>query len=227
MCSPRTGPGRRFGSPGVRDILTGTPSSLHVLGPGLVELDDHLALLDQVGFERLAEVEHRLEAAVVVGGELRPLGAGPLLEDLLDLGVGLRAGRIEGVARSRSGALDPLAERRPELGLERAEGDVAVLAGVGAVTDEAAGEALARRASARCRRRSTAAAAIAIQASEPSVIETSTNWPSPERSRSRSAAMIPNAAISPPPPRSAIWPPDWTGGPSGSPERPSTPFSPR
>ena len=48
------------------------------------------------------------------------------------------------------------------------------------------------------------AATIASQESEPSVIETSTNWPSPERSRSHSAAITPKAAISAPPPRSAI-----------------------
>ena len=49
-------------------------------------------------------------------------------------------------------------------------------------------------------------ATIASQASEPSVIETSTTWPLPERRASFSAARIPTAAISPPPPRSAIWP---------------------
>src|SRR3954466_3050147 len=48
---------------------------------------------------------------------------------------------------------------------------------------------------------------MAIHAREPSAIETSTNWPSPERSRSRSAARMPKAAISAPPPMSAIWPP--------------------
>ena len=64
-------------------------------------------------------------------------------------------------------------------------------------------------------------------------MDTSTNWPVPEPgepgepSRSRSAAMIPNAAISAPPPMSAIWPAACTGSPSGEPVRPSSPTSPR
>ena len=43
-------------------------------------------------------------------------------------------------------------------------------------------------------------ATIASQESEPSVIETSTTWPWPERRASFSAARIPTAAIRPPPP---------------------------
>src|SRR5918912_447302 len=54
---------------------------------------------------------------------------------------------------------------------------------------------------------------MASHESAPSAIETSTSWPSPERSRSRRAARIPKAAISAPPPRSAICPAGWIGGP--------------
>ena len=71
------------------------------------------------------------------------------------------------------------------------------------------------------------AATMASHDSEPSAIETSTSCPSPLRSRSRRAARIPNAAISAPPPMSAIWPAGWTGGPSRSPVRPSSPTRPR
>ena len=87
-----------------------------------------------------------------------------------------------------------------------------------------------RRSSPRCGTSPSqryCAATIASQASEPSVIETSTSWPSPERLRSCSAAITPKAAISAPPPMSAIWPPDWTGGPSGAPVSPSRPLSAR
>ena len=51
--------------------------------------------------------------------------------------------------------------------------------------------------------------------------------PGPPPSRSRSAAMMPKAAISAPPPMSAICPPDWIGGPPRSPVSPSRPTRPR
>jgi len=73
----------------------------------------------------------------------------------------------------------------------------------------------------------TRAATIASQDSAPSNIDTSTTWPSPVASRWRSAARIPNAAISAPPPRSAICAPACTGGPPASPDSASTPLSPR
>ena len=60
---------------------------------------------------------------------------------------------------------------------------------------------------------------MASSDSAPSAIEMSTNWPSPERS----AAMIPNAAISAPPATSAICAAACTGGPSASPLNASTP----
>ncbi len=56
-----------------------------VLYAGLIERDDHLALLHQLGVERLVQIEHRLQAAVVLGGELRPFGTRAALEDLHDL----------------------------------------------------------------------------------------------------------------------------------------------
>ena len=88
---------------------------------------------------------------------------------------------------------------------------------VGPVADEPPRQLEVAALGHHVRRRSSAPATIASHDSAPSAIETSTNWPSPERSRSRSAARIPKAAISAPPPRSAICPPDWIGGPSRSP----------
>ena len=180
---------------------------------GLVELDDHLALAHQLRLERLVELENRLEAAVVLGGELAPLVPRAPCEHRHDLPMGLGPGRLE-LMLDQVLAADPLAPRLPELRLERAAADVAVLARVGPVAEEAAREVeLAPLGHDPVAKNS--AATIASQEREPSVIETSTNWPSPERSRSRSAARIVNAAISPPPPRSAIWPADWTGRAAG------------
>ena len=69
----------------------------------------------------------------------------------------------------------------------------------------------------------TRGATIAIQLSAPSAMETSTTWPSPVRSRWCSAVSTPTAAISPPPPRSAICPAAGMGGPPRSPLSPSRP----
>ena len=204
VCSPSPGPGRRR-PPGVRDSFTGTPELPHPVGAGLVELHHHLARAHELRVERLVEVEHRLEAAVVIRGELAPLLARALEEDPLHLGVRLRARRLE-LLLDQVLAPDAAAPRLPELRLERAERDPAVLAGVRPVADEPARRARASPRSGTCRRRSSAPATIASQDSAPSAIETSTSWPSPERSRSRSAARMPNAAISAPPPMSAIWP---------------------
>src|SRR5688572_25266820 len=63
--------------------------------PGLIELDDHLACPHELRFERLVQVEHWLEAAVVLRGELAPLLARALEEQALDLRVRLRARRLE------------------------------------------------------------------------------------------------------------------------------------
>ena len=74
-----------------------------------------------------------------------PLGARPLEEDALDLGVRLRARSLE-LLLDQVLAADAAAPLLPELGLERAERDPAVLAGVGPVADEPAAQlALAAR----------------------------------------------------------------------------------
>ena len=68
----------------------------HRLGDArLVDLDDHLARAHVRGVEHLVEVEHGLEAAVVLGGERGPLGARARGDDLLDRAVRRRAGRVE------------------------------------------------------------------------------------------------------------------------------------
>ena len=53
------------------------------LGAGLVELDDHLARAHELGVERLVELEHRLQAAVVLRRELPPTRRACAREDLL------------------------------------------------------------------------------------------------------------------------------------------------
>ena len=83
VCSPSAGPGVRPGCAGVRPSLIGAPSCLiGSLAPRLVERHDHLPRPDQLGIERLVEVEHRLQAAVVLGCERAPLLARALPEDL-------------------------------------------------------------------------------------------------------------------------------------------------
>ena len=65
------------------------------LGARLVDLDDHLALAHELGLQHLVELEHRLQAAVVLAGERLPLVARPRREDRLELAVGVAAGRLE------------------------------------------------------------------------------------------------------------------------------------
>ena len=119
-------------------------------------------------------------------------------------------------------APDALAPRLPELRLERAERDPAVPARVRPVTDQPAGE---REPAAP--RHGPVGEVLRGHHREPCERAVEHRHvhelASPERSRSRSAAMIPNAAMSAPPPRSAIWPADCTGGPSGSPREPEQP----
>src|ERR671917_627490 len=91
----------------------------------LVDLDDHLARAHELGVERLVQLEHRLEAAVVLRGELAPLLARALAEDLLDLRVSLGAGAVE-LPLDQVLAADAAAPRLPELGLECPERDPAV-----------------------------------------------------------------------------------------------------
>ena len=105
----------------------------------LLPLDDHLALADELGVERLVDVEHRLDHRVVLVVEGLPLGAGPRAEDLRDLRPRLRAVAVE-LLGDQVLALDAGAEARPELRLERAHRDVAVGGLVGQIADEAPGE---------------------------------------------------------------------------------------
>ena len=101
--------------------LDGNPELSHWAGGSwLVERQHHLARADELRLERLVEVEHRLEAAVVGGAELRPLVAAARGEDGLDLGVRGRAGAFE-LPLDDVLAPHPPAPRLPELGLERAE----------------------------------------------------------------------------------------------------------
>ena len=74
MCSPKAGAGR-VGSAGVRLIFTGCAELAHRAELGLLHLDHHLAGADQLRVERLVDVEHRLDAAVVLVVEGLPLVA--------------------------------------------------------------------------------------------------------------------------------------------------------
>ena len=192
----------------------GRRAAARARGARLVELGDHLARADELGVERLVELEHGLQAAVVLGGERRPLGA--------------RAARRR-PPRPRAWASEPggsnwrsMRSSRPtprhhacqNFGSSAPSVTQPSAHAVRAVAEQRAGELESAALRRRGPRRSTRAATIASHDSAPSAIETSTNWPSPERSRSRSAARIPNAAISAPPPMSAIWPAACTGGPS-------------
>ena len=109
------------------------------LGARLIELHDHLSRAHELRVERLVQVEQRLEAAVVVRRELRPLVARAPEEDPLHLGVRLGAGRVE-LALDQVLAPDAPAPRLPELRLERTERHPAVAAGVRSVADERAGQ---------------------------------------------------------------------------------------
>ena len=51
----------RVGSPAVRESFTGNAQQAHGPELGLLELDHHLALADELGVQRLVEVEHRLD----------------------------------------------------------------------------------------------------------------------------------------------------------------------
>ena len=126
----------RLVSAGVRESLIGSAEQAHrTLGARLVELGDHGALAYQVGGQRLVEVEHRLEAAVVLGRERAPLLARALHEDALDLAVGGRARGLE-LLLDQVLPAHAAAPRGPELRLQRAQRHPAVGAGVGAVADE-------------------------------------------------------------------------------------------
>ena len=148
--APSVGPPRP-GSAGVRESLTGVPSRRTGPGARLLDLDDHLARAHELGLQRLVELQHRLEAAVVLVVERPPLGAGALREHRLDLAVHVRADGLE-LALDQVLAADAATPRGPELRLERSERDPAVGAAVGAVADEPAGELGAAALRARARR---------------------------------------------------------------------------
>ena len=127
MCSPSAGPGARVASPGVRLSLTGTPSSLTGRSaPGLGELHHHLARRHQLGVQRLVELQHRLQAAVVLGGERAPLLAGARGEDRRTPRDAASEPGGSKACSTRSSRPTPSAERLPELRLQRAQRDVAV-----------------------------------------------------------------------------------------------------
>ncbi len=110
------------------------------LGSRLGELHDHLPRRHQVGLQRLVESEDRLQAAIVLGGEGPPLIASALAEDRRHRGMGLGVRRVKGVV-GEVGPADALAERLPELRLQRTERDVPVGALIRPVAVVAAGQA--------------------------------------------------------------------------------------
>src|SRR4051812_20233066 len=92
-----------------------------------------------VGGEHLVEVEDRLDAAVVRRAERRPVVARARRDDRLDGAMGGRSGRVE-LAGDEVLATHAVAERGPELRLERADRDPAVGAAIRPVADERAAE---------------------------------------------------------------------------------------
>jgi hypothetical protein len=105
----------------------------------LVELHHHLPGPDELRVERLVQVEHRLEAAVVLGRELGPLVARAPEEDPLHLCVRFGPRRVE-LALDQVLPADAAAPGLPELRLERTERDPPIPAGVRAVADQPPGE---------------------------------------------------------------------------------------
>ena len=225
VCSPKAGAGR-VGSAGVRLIFTGSAELAHRAEPWLLHLDHHLAGADQLRVERLVDVEDRLDAAVVLVVEGLPLVAGARAEDLGDLAPGLRAGRLE-LLLDQVGPVDPVAEGGPELRLQRAAGDPAVGSPRRAGSRAGRRRAAARRAAAPRRRRSSGRRPSPARRGRRRPSRRRPSGPRRSARRSCSAANTPKAAIRAPPPRSAIWPPDWTGGPSLAPVSPSRPTRPR
>ncbi len=98
-----------------------------------------LALAHQLRAERLVQLQDRLQAAVVLAREGLPLLTGAPPEDLLHLCVRRRAGVLE-LRRDQLLVADPPAPGRPELRLQRAQRDPAILAFVGPVADQRAGQ---------------------------------------------------------------------------------------
>src|SRR5690348_3086281 len=102
---------------------------LDTFGTGLVELHGHVASAHELGVERLVELEHGLEAAVDLRRERLPLVARALEEDPLHLAVRVRPWRLE-LLLDQILALDAATPRLPELGLQCAQRDPAVAAGI-------------------------------------------------------------------------------------------------
>src|SRR5215217_4002079 len=92
----------------------------------LLDHNDHLAGGDKLRLKRLIEAEHRLEATIVLRCELLPLLARALQEDALNLRVRVRPRRLE-LLLDQVLASHTATPRLPELRLERAERDPAVL----------------------------------------------------------------------------------------------------
>ncbi len=95
--------------------------------------------------ERLVEVEDRLDAAVVLVVERAPLLAGPRRKISATSAWASDPGALE-LLLDQVLAADAAAPGLPELRLQRAAGDPAVLRLVGPVTDDPARRARARRA---------------------------------------------------------------------------------
>ncbi len=102
---------------------------------GLLVGDRHLALAHELGLERLVELEDRLDHRVVLVVEGSPLLTGPRPEDLGDLAVRVRSVPLE-LLLDQVLPSHAAAEGLPELRLERAAADPAVLRLVGPVADE-------------------------------------------------------------------------------------------
>src|ERR1019366_3778087 len=88
---------------------------------------------------RLVELEHGLQAAVVLPGKRLPRGARARTEDLLDLDVSRRARALE-LRSDELLASHPPAPRLPELRLERPQADPAVGAFIWRVADQRSGQ---------------------------------------------------------------------------------------
>ena len=115
MCSPKAGagPGRVAGGAAQlhRQAELADRAELR-----LVDLDDHLARPDQLGVERLVEVEDRLDAAVVLVVEGAPLVAGAGAEDRGDLAPRRREPGASNCFSIRSGRPTPLQKAAQNFG---------------------------------------------------------------------------------------------------------------
>ena len=227
MCSPRPGPGARTGSPGVRPSLIGTPSSLTgSLDAGLGELHHHLP--------RGTSSDSRTSSRSSTGSRQQscseancpPLLARALREDLCHRAVRVGARRVEGVVQQVLSP-DAPAPGAPELGLERAQGDVPVGALVRSVAGQRTGELESGPGAAPDPPRTPPPPPARATTARRRTSSSPRAGPVPSARARAAQSGSRSRAISAPPPMSAIWPAAWTGGPSASPVRPSSPFRPR